>query len=51
MNKLNYIVTNNISANKDQPNDTIYNVPTFDTGIFKSSIGNRDPLPVVTVNL
>ena len=51
MNKLDHVVTDNIRTNKDQLNKAIYNDLTFDTSIFNSSIGTKDPLPVVTFTL
>ena len=51
MDKLYHVVTDNIKTNKYQLNEAIYNDLTFDTNIFNSSSGTRDPLPVVTVTL
>ena len=51
MNILDHVVTDNIKTNKDKFIEAIYNDPTFDTSIFNSYSGTRDPLPVVTVCL
>ena len=51
MNRLDHVVTNNIKTNKDHIIDAIYDETVFNTNSFNSSIGTRDPLPVVTSNL
>ena len=51
MNKLDQVLTDNISTNKYQLNEAIYKEPIFDTDSFNSSSGTVDRLPVVSFTL